>query len=341
MLLAPPQVAPDLGQAIQKDLEAHVITGVAAAGARIASQVEVQKHMEVASVTSLEARSDAITVASSMGAHAVLRYQAKKDGENVHLRLAIYIVASGKAVMLEKTVSPAELRETVAKMVAELMPPEGGGAETPGEVAVPESQPTEDDGKPKTPMLIWDAAVHSKSGVVGHVQIGGSIPIGGGTSDEVIEGGFRFGIHAGWQFQIGQMHGITPEIAFFYASWGFDSTAVVNGISVTGGAGMLNLLAGARYSLFIGAIEAFVAAHVGLGNVFEEIKAPGYLPLEDDKTGFAFNAEFGGHFMFMKYIGAGLVFDFSKAFVDKMDTGSEYDGLSFSIALSAKGKFSF
>ncbi len=339
MLLAPPQVAPDLGEAIQKDLQAHVITGVAGVGARIASQVEVQKHMEVASVTSLEVRGDAIKVATSMGAHAVLRYQAKKDGENVHLRVAIYIVASGKAVMLEKTVSPAELRETVAKMVTELMPPEGGGAGA-GEGGGPEFQPAEDDGK-STPMLVWDAAVHSKSGVVGHIQIGGSIPIGGGKSDEVIEGGFRFGIHAGWQFQIGQMHGITPEIAFFYASWGFDSTANVQGTPVTGGAGMLNLLAGVRYSLFIGAIEAFVAAHAGLGNVFEEIKAVGYNPVEDDKTGFAFNAEFGGHFMFMKNIGAGLVFDFSKAFVNKIDTGSEYDGFGFSIALSAKGKFAF
>jgi hypothetical protein len=60
--------------------------------------------------------------------------------------------------------------------------------------------------------------------------------------------------------------------------------------------------------------------------------------IDEDQTGFAFNAEVGGHFMFMKYLGGGLVFDFGKGFIGKMESTREYDAFGFSVALSVKGK---
>ncbi|EFK95995.1 hypothetical protein LDC_1984, partial [sediment metagenome] len=226
-------------------------------------------------------------------------------------------------------------REAVAAMVTELLPREEGGEGAEGK--------PEEEGK-KGSMIDWSTETHAKGGLVAYFQLGGSFPIGGGVNDEYVESGIRVGTHIGWQLKLGDRHGLTPEIALLYSEWNFKEGTLVSGpygpVEIEGDASMLNLLGGLRYTICLGPIEPFLAAHFGLGYVAEVIKDknnPGN-KFDDDRTGFAFNVELGGHFMFLRYLGGGLVFDIAKGFVDKMDGGEEYDALGFSVALSIKGK---
>ena len=215
-------------------------------------------------------------------------------------------------------------------------PPTG---EASGSDPAPQSQPAPPPPALAAPDGSPDAV--AQRGVVLRLQIGPSGDVGGGTATEQLGTGFQLGIQAGFQFRLGRRHGLAPELAFGYDDWGFedDTVYVVNNtaIPIKGGVSMVTLGAGARYSLYLGRVDIWAAAHFGYGSATLTMVNANDSTARDEESesGFAFDLGLGAHYMILRYFGAGLHLKVNKAFLDSSETVS---ATGFSVGLSLLGK---
>jgi hypothetical protein len=355
ILITPPQLDGSVSMNTANSLADFIKASLVRSGARAATKQEVEDHMRQSGISSLRSRSEAQKVAKAMKAHALLRYQAGMDGDNVELRISVYLIEGGKAVVLERTVASSELPATVDKMIEEILgkPSEAaapGTDEAPGDAAPPAAPPT----PPEPPVVksgpgIWASGpIHAQGGFVAGFHIGGSAPLGENSDD--LDAGIRVGTNLGYLIQVGRTQSLTPEMLISYTNWGlgggYYSPDQVNISEFSGGLGMFNLMAGLRYSYYIGPIDIWGAGHFGLGHLSFTLadKYDSSMKIDGSKAGFAMNFEAGAHFMIVRYIGAGLFLATTKAFVDKItldeinDIHAQYGGMGFAVGLNIKGK---
>lgn len=365
ILITPPQLDSSVSMKTASSLADFIGASLVRSGARAATKQEMEDHMRQSGVSSLRSRADAQKVAKAMKAHALLRYQASMDGDKVDLRISVYLVGGGKAVMLERTVAPSELSSVVDKMIEDILgkPSEAtapGAGAAAGDAAPPPASPTplpeppEPSEPPEPPAIksgpgIWASGpTHAQGGFVAGFHIGGSAPLGENSDD--LEAGIRVGTNLGYLIQVATTQSLAPEMLISYTNWGLSggyySPDMVNISEFAGGLGMFNLMAGIRYSYYIGPIDIWGAGHFGLGhlNFTVQDKYDSSLKLEGSQTGFAMNVEVGAHFMIVRYIGAGLFLATTKAFVDTItldeynDVYRDYGAMGFAVGLNIKGK---
>ena len=206
----------------------------------------------------------------------------------------------------------------------------------PGEASAPasapaaatQSQPAGSQPAASGSLPYWSHQQVAQGGVVLRLQVGPSGDVGGGSGSDELEPGYHLGFNGGFQFRLGQRHGIAPELALYYSSWGIDG--------VEGSASMLNVAAGARYSLYLGRIDLWGAAHLGFGNL-SLTYMDGAVERSNDASGFAVSFGAGANFMILRYLGAGLYLRVSKAVVDRV-MSYEFSATGLSLGLNVLGK---
>jgi len=342
ILVATPKLGPGVPRELASRIASAVEAGLARVSARTVAAAEVQQGMRGAGVSSLRSRADSIKVAEAVMASALMRYAAKmQSGGQLQLQLAIYLTGTGKAVMLEKSMDPAQLGPTVDTMVAELLPPAPSQPPPPPPPLPPDqSHAITPASRPATPGLtLWASApLHAQRGLALTLFLGGTAPLGGNS--ELLTTGLRVGIHAGFQLRLGQRHALIPELTLGYTDWGFSDDPAVAG--ATGGVSIFNLFVGLRYSAYVGPIDIFVALRGGLGHF--DLEAKDYYGRYDDSlTHAGLGGDLGAHYMFLRQVGAGLFLDLTKTFNNAKDDRLLYDfsGLGFSGGISVRGKIPF
>ena len=106
-------------------------------------------------------------------------------------------------------------------------------------------------------------------------------------------------------------------------------------IPITGGASVLNVMAGVRYSLYLGRVDLWGAAHLGYGGLTVELinKNDSAARTDDDSSGFAFSFGAGANYMVLRYLGLGLYVRVTQSMVDKVFE-ADFSSMGLSLGLT-------
>ena len=321
-----------LGAGHRQDMDDAVRNELRRRDVEALSESDVSQHMHQLGVDSLASRAEALKVAKAAEASALLRYEGKGNGESIELRMAVYWVDSGKAVLVEKTATGETLAGTLGAMIEELF-------------GTPSRTEDGDDGQGKASQASGPRFSFGRfelgSAFVARLQIGASVPLGGGS--DLVGTGFRVASIVGYEIQLGEsVHSLTPELTLAYSNWGLaDDVGLIiagQGILLDGSVGIVTVLAGARYTAYLGPVALWLAPHLGYGRGKLSASARGTeVSDSESKGGFAFNFDFGAAYMFLRYVGAGLFFDITKVFVDKIED-TEIPALGLAVGLNVTGR---
>ena len=211
---------------------------------------------------------------------------------------------------------------------------------TEAPASVPASMPASADAAAAGASQYWSPDAVAHRGLVLRFHVGPSGDVGSGATTDQLGVGYRLGLDAGFQFRLGRRHGIAPELAFSYSDWGFidGTTFTVNGqvFGITGGVGMLTVLAGARYSLYLGRIDLWGSAHFGYGSLSQSLvnKNDATDKSDSSEDGFALDVGLGANYMILRYLGAGLYLRVNNVMADAPGIGAT----GFSLGLNLLGK---
>lgn len=340
VLVARPAVAKGLSELAVKSIKDGMYRGLTMSKAYAVDEGDIGGEMKKFGVASLSSRADSHKVAKGIGAYAVLRYLAKRQGAQTKVRVVLVLTKGDQLLFVDRVAtSDEQLEGVVQQMVVDLMARRTGtaAASAPSTTATSAPVVPPPAEQPSGPSIFSVPNPHARSGFVAEGHVGFSMPTG--LDADGVGPGIRGGVHLGWQIGLGNFLSLTPALMVTVVRWGFKDVLLAAVGAESGSLLILDALAGARFTAHFSNFSAWSGFYMGFGWLQQSV-AGGGQSASDSVSGFALAWELGGHYMFLPNLGAGLFFDVTKSFVGTFPGAQDsWKATGVGLGLSLRSKF--